>query len=319
MVNVIKNIVVPGRPAIEAGLAVPPFKQVHLHSTGSKAPNANFISYLSRSWGNAFYTHLVGEGQAIQVANVNAGAYDVGGNWNWEGYASIEFNENVANQADFNRDYKIYIALARQLAREAGITDFTLDTPGNVGIKTHNYASATGHGSDHVDPLPFLAKWGVSYDQLKHDIKYGINGEVVTKPGNSGGSASKGDGNPTSLKVGAHVQPRWSKTEAGRIWQLDKVAKVNKIWQGAEYLEAGGANEFTWTENGIPLRLVDIVDKNGAKLRDQENAAAGSYFKYNTYFKIAKQGMANVGHMSFIVPDSLGSDYGFWVLTKYLA
>lgn len=78
MVNVIKNIVVPGRPAVDNGLAVAPFKQVHLHSTGSVAPNKNFISYLSRSWGNAYYTHIVGEGQAIQVAATNGGAYDVG-------------------------------------------------------------------------------------------------------------------------------------------------------------------------------------------------------------------------------------------------
>ena len=314
MVNVIKNIVVPGKPAVSAGLARAPFHQVHLHSTGSVAPNKNFISYLSRSYGNAYYSHLVGEGQAIQVAETNGGAYDVGGDWNWETYAAIEFNENVSSQAEFNRDYKIYIALARQLAKEAGITDFTLDTPGTVGIKTHNYASATGHGSDHVDPLPFLSKWGVSYDQLKHDIKYGLGGEPVTvsKPSNKPANSSN-----YGLNIGTHVQPRWEKSEKGRIWRFDDVSKQNGIWQGRENLQAGSG--FSWIDNGIPLSLVDLVDRNGKKLANQNKAGAGSYFKYNTYFHIKKQGNnpAN-GNMSYIVPDGKSDDVGFWVVTKYL-
>lgn len=314
MVKVIKNIVVPGKPAVSAGLARVPFHQVHLHSTGSVAPNKNFISYLGRSYGNAYYTHLVGEGQAVQVANVNGGAYDVGGDWNWETYAAIEFNENVKTQDEFNRDYKIYIALARQLAKEAGITNFTLDTPGTSGIKTHNYASATGHGSDHVDPLPFLSKWGVSYDKLKHDIKYGLGSEPVTvsKPANKPVNSSN-----FGLNIGAHVQPRWEKSNQGRVWKLDDVSKQHGIWQGAEYLESG--YDFNWTDNGIPLEFVDLVDVRGKKLANQNNARAGSYFKYNTYFHIKKQGNNPVnGNMSYIVPDGKSDIMGFWVVTKYL-
>ena len=131
--------------------------------------------------------------------------------------------------------------------------------------------------------------------------------------------ASKTASNSKTLGIGAHVQPRWAANDQSRVWQLDKVAKVNGIWQGAEYLEAGGAGAFSWTDNGIPLELVDLTDKNGKKLSNQNNAGKGSYFKYNTYFKITKQGNnASLGNMSFIVPDSKGAGYGFWVLTKYL-
>lgn len=270
MVNVIKNIVVPGKPAVSAGLARAPFHQVHLHSTGSVAPNKNFISYLSRSYGNAYYTHIVGEGQAIQVAETNGGAYDVGGDWNWETYAAIEFNENVSSQAEFDRDYKIYIALARQLAKEAGITDFTLDTPGTVGIKTHNYASATGHGSDHVDPLPFLSKWGISYNQLKHDIKYGV-GDVVTpsKPANSG-SSNKVD---QVLNVGDYFK-------APKAIRVDELKKVNGFWQVINYDLVGG-KDFDWTLNGIGVVSVDKVDKNGNKTKDQ-TLRVGDYFRLHS-------------------------------------
>lgn len=270
MVNVIKNIVVPGKPAVSAGLARAPFHQVHLHSTGSVAPNKNFISYLSRSYGNAYYTHLVGEGQAVQVAETNGGAYDVGGDWNWETYAAIEFNENVKTQAEFNRDYKIYIALARQLAAEAGITDFTLDTPGTVGIKTHNYASATSHGSDHVDPLPFLSKWGISYDQLKHDIKYGV-GDVVTssKPANNG-SSNKVD---QVLNVGDYFK-------AKPAYRVDDMKFVNGIWQVYSN-ELGGGSNKDWKLNGLGVASVDKVDKNGKKTSNQ-TIKLGDYFRLHS-------------------------------------
>lgn len=262
MVKVIKNIVVPGKPAVSAGLARVPFHQVHLHSTGSLAPNKNFISYLSRSYGNAYYTHIVGEGQAIQVAETNGGAYDVGGDWNWETYAAIEFNENVSTQAEFNRDYKIYIALARQLAKEAGITDFTLDTPGTVGIKTHNYASGTGHGSDHVDPLPFLSKWGVSYDKLKHDIKYGLGNDPVVaskqaKPASSNKPATKPSSAIQQFKNAGNA------FTATKSFRVDGVKQVNGIWQAINYGLAGGMN-FSWVNNGIPLDIVDNVTRGNS-------------------------------------------------------
>ena len=270
MVNVIKNIVVPGKPAVAAGLAVPNFHQVHLHSTGSVAPNKNFISYLSRSYGNAYYTHIVGEGQAIQVAATNGGAYDVGGDWNWETYAAIEFNENVHSQAEFNRDYKIYIELARQLAREAGIKDFTLDTASTTGIKTHNYASRTGHGSDHVDPLPFLQKWGISYAQLKHDIKYGVGGAVTTSPSKTAKSNHKVD---QVLNVGDYFKAR-------PAYRVDAMKYINGIWQVVNFSLAGG-KDIDWTINGLGVESVDKVDSKGNKTANQ-TLAIGDYFRLHS-------------------------------------
>lgn len=270
MVNIEKKIVVPGRPALDNGLARAPFRQVHLHSTGSLAPDDNFVSYLSRSWGNAYYTHLVGQGRVIQVGNTNGGAYDVGGDWNWETYAAIEFNEQVASQAQFNSDYKNYINLARQLAKEAGITDFTLDTPSTVGIKTHNYASATGHGSDHIDPLPFLAKWGVSYDKLKHDIKYGVGGSEPVAYSKPAQATNKVD---QVLNVGDYFK-------APKAIRVDELKKVNGIWQVVNYAFAGG-KPINWTLNGVGVESVDKVDSKGNKTANQ-TLAVGDYFRLHS-------------------------------------
>ena len=178
-----RNIVVPDKYVQNASGYVAPFRQVHLHSTANpSAPLDNEVAYLSRNYQNGNYTHLVGEnGRVIQVAEVGQGAWDLGGEWNAETYAAIEFGERVTSQADFNKSYKVYIELARDLAKQAGIP-ITLDTPDVAGIKTHNYASSTGHGSDHTDPIAFLAKWGVSYEQLKRDIENGFSNANGEKP-----------------------------------------------------------------------------------------------------------------------------------------
>ena len=176
-----RKIVVPSGYAQNGSGYVAPFRQVHLHSTANpSAPLDNEVAYLSQNYQNGNYTHLVGEnGRVIQVAEVGQGAWDVGGDWNAETYAAIEFGERVTSQEDFTASYRAYIELARDLAKQAGIP-LTLDTPDVAGIKTHNYVSSIGHGSDHTDPIAFLSKWGVSYDVLKHDIENGIS--VVETP-----------------------------------------------------------------------------------------------------------------------------------------
>ena len=184
-----RNIVVPSGYSQKASGYVAPFRQIHLHSTANeRATLDNEATFLSRNYTNGNYTHLVGEnGRVIQVAEVGQGAWDVGGDWNAETYGAIEFGERVTSQEDFNKSYRAYIELARDLAKQAGIP-LTLDTPDISGIKTHWYVSSIGHGSDHVDPISFLKKWGVSYGQLKHDIENGLQASATE-------TALKGDKN----------------------------------------------------------------------------------------------------------------------------
>lgn len=170
------------------------------------------------------------------------------------------------------------------------------------------------HSQVHATACP----GGINMNKLRSMAMAIYNGgKVNSAPSKPASSSKPATSSNYGLKVGAHVQPRWKKSEAGRVWQLDAVSKVNGIWQGAEYLESGSG--FTWTDNGIPLSLVDLTDKNGKKLANQSNAGKGSYFKYNTYFKIKKQGTnPKNGSMSYIVPDGKSDDMGFWVVTKYL-
>lgn len=150
-----------------------PYRQVHAHSTGNSGSTAqNEADYMGRKDLNTgFYTHVVGNGQVIQVAPVNRGAWDVGGGYNYETYAAVELIESHESKEEFMRDYKIYCELLFDLAKQAGIPT-TLDTGDLAGIKTHNYCTHNqpNNGSDHVDPIPYLSKWGITQQQFAKDI-----------------------------------------------------------------------------------------------------------------------------------------------------
>lgn len=161
---------------IRAGLpqvGYAPYRQVHAHSTGN--PNStveNEANYFhNKDINSGFYTHVVGNGKVIQVAETGRGAWDVGGGWNSEGYASVELIESHSNRDEFMRDYKIYCELLNDLAKEAGIP-VTVDTADLAGIKTHNFCTNNqpANGSDHVDPIPYLAKWGINLEQFRKDV-----------------------------------------------------------------------------------------------------------------------------------------------------
>lgn len=155
----------------------PPYRQVHAHSTGNPGSTAqNEADYMARKdLDTGYYTHVVGNGVIIQTAPVNRGAYDVGGNWNAETYAAVELIESHKTKEEFMIDYPIYVDLLRRLAMEGGIPT-TLDSGDLAGIKTHAYCTANqpNNGSDHVDPYPYLAKWGISKEQFKKDIEQGM-------------------------------------------------------------------------------------------------------------------------------------------------
>ncbi len=158
-------------------VGVTPYRQIHAHSTGNPNSTAqNEADYMyTKNLNEGFYTHVVGNGRIIQTAQTNRGAYDVGGGWNAETYAAVELIESHQSKEDFMKDYQIYVNLLRKLAQEAGLS-IDLDS-GDSGIISHAYATANqpDNASDHIDPYPYLAKWGISKEQFAKDLKTGFN------------------------------------------------------------------------------------------------------------------------------------------------
>ncbi|QEA51446.1 lytic exoenzyme target recognition domain-containing protein [Leuconostoc lactis] len=297
-----EDIVVPNGYVYNVSALQPGFHQIHMHSTGNPTASVqNERDYLAGHYNAANYNYLVGitNGQVDirHVMNDNSGAWDVGGDWNWQTYAAIEFSEGIKSQADFNKAYPAYIWLARYLAKKAGIT-YTIDNLNTVGIKSHNYASATGHGSDHVDPIPFLAKWGVSRDKFNRDLVNGVGDDTTVTPVIA--PRPQPVSNTSAIQAFKNAGNAFTAT---RVFRVDEIKEVNGIWQMINYDLAGG-RDFSWTNNGIPLDIVDNVTRgnqaatqigdlvifnvnyNNGTIDDYDNASNAVGIKYRNYGEI---------------------------------
>lgn len=189
-----------------------PYRQVHAHSTGNRNSTAqNEADYhMRRPVESGFFSHVVGNGRVMQVGPVNKGAYDVGGGWNAEGYGQVELIESHSTMEEFMMDYRLYVELLRNLADEAGIPK-TLDSDDLEGIKTHYYCTYNqpNNYSDHVDPYPYLAKWGISREQFKHDIENGLE----------------------EIKEGWHSNSKgWWYQNSDGSYPTNKWQKINEKW-----------------------------------------------------------------------------------------
>lgn len=165
-------------------VGVAPYRQVHAHSTGNPTSKASGeATYMAnKDLNSGFYTHVVGNGKVYQTAYVGQGAWDVGGEWNNETFAAVELIESHRTYEEFRTDYNIYIQLLRDLANQAGIP-ITVDSNSLEGIKTHYYCTNNqpNNYSDHVDPYPYLAKWGISKEQFKKDVETGVISNLPAK------------------------------------------------------------------------------------------------------------------------------------------
>ena len=267
MAYTVKKQIRQGLPQV----GVKPYRQVHAHSTGNPNSTAqNEADYHDRRpVESGFFQYVVGDGVAIQTAPLNIGAYDVGGGWNAETFAAVELIESHKTRAEFERDYAIYCELLRDLAKQGGIP-VTLDTSDLAGIKTHNYCTHNqpNNFSDHVDPIPYLAKWGISQAQFAKDLSTKV----------ASGTTTTATVKPTVQKATVVTNNTGKKVNQG-IYTVNDLAKVNNIWQvRCNFLVPV---EFNWTDNGIACADIVLVDKNGYVLKDQ-TTKKGSLFVFDT-------------------------------------
>nr|DAX61305.1 MAG TPA: hypothetical protein [Caudoviricetes sp.] len=245
-----------------------PYRQIHAHSTGNKNSTAqNEADYhMRRPVESGFFSHVVGNGRVMQVGPVNNGSYDVSGGWNYETYAAVELIESHSTKEEFMEDYRLYIELLRNLADEAGLPK-TLDSDDLEGIKSHEYCTNNqpNNFSDHVDPYPYLASWGISRSQFKHDIEHGLVVEAGWKKNDTGFWYVKEDGSYPKEKFekindvwyyfdnsGYMLAERWKKHTDGRWYWFDKSGAMATSWKKiAEkwyYFNRDGAMQTGWVK-----------------------------------------------------------------------
>ncbi len=261
-------------------VSVPPYKQIHAHSTGNPSSTAqNEADYMnSKDLSSGFYTHVVGNGRIIQTARTNRGSYDVGGSWNNKTYAAVELIESHKTKDEFLRDYKIYVQLLRDLAVEAGIP-IQVDC-GEIGINSHYYCTYNqpNNKSDHIDPYPYLQKWGISKAQFKADVE---NGFAVNGWQNQNNQWQY-------LENGAKVKNQW-KSIGGRWYYFNGVGDMSTGWlKNANkwyYLSPSGDMKVGW----------QIIGGRYYKLRADGSMAEGWFKEGNAWYYLDSSGAMKTG------------------------
>ena len=224
-----------------------PYHQIHAHSTGNKNSTAqNEADYhMRRPVESGFFSHVVGNGRVMQVGPTNNGSYDVGGGWNYETYAAVELIESHSTEEEFMEDYRLYIELLRNLADEAGLPK-TLDSDALEGIKSHEYCTNNqpNNFSDHVDPYPYLASWGISREQFKHDIENGLEIKKGWQKNDKGYWYVRSDGSYPKEQFeqidgtwyyfdgsGYMLSDKWKKRPDGTWYYFDKSGEMATGWK----------------------------------------------------------------------------------------
>ena len=148
-------------------------KYIILHDVGSQATGQQAASYMQRSANsNQAYTNfIVGNGGTVylmkQPGTVSWGA---GTTANQNAPVQIELGQ-TSSAATFRQDYQAYVALARDMAGKYKLP-LTLDQggAGKKGIKSHRWVSQHIWG-DHQDPYEYLARFGVTKQELANDLR----------------------------------------------------------------------------------------------------------------------------------------------------
>lgn len=153
-------------------------KYIVLHETGTYAPAVNNAIFFNREWRNvgSYTSFVVGDGgQVYQVSPTGLVQWGAGSEANYNSPVQIEL-ARTTNPAQFQKDYKAYIDLTRNMARQYNIP-LTLDGSGN-GVKSHYWFTLNFWG-DHTDPYGYLSSMGVSKAQLQKDLYNGVGGQTT--------------------------------------------------------------------------------------------------------------------------------------------
>lgn len=156
-------------------------KYIVLHETTNIGAEAN-ASYFKNNWATTqTYVQIV-MGDGGKIYRVGADGYQA---WGAGSYANANSPVQIelartTDKATFKKDYATFVNFARYKAQQYGIP-CVLDGSGN-GIKTHYWVSQNIWGS-HTDPVQSYLEpfWGITQEQLAHDIAYGIEDVVEPK------------------------------------------------------------------------------------------------------------------------------------------
>lgn len=290
MVKIVQDLVSESKYNTQCPYHMTP-EYITIHNTANDASALNEIAYMKRNNYNSYH-FAVDDVEARQGLPLDRNNFSCGDGANGTGNRksiAIEICYSKSGGARYVQAEENCVQLVAYLLKKYGL--------GVDRVKKHQ------DWSGKYCPHRILAE--NRWETFKNRIRVALNG---------------GEPSPTptsSFKVGDNVRIRTA--DHYNYYVADDVQKMFGILQVREDLNAGGENRFSWKDNGIPEKFVDIVNANGKKVWNSDliHMKKGYKFVFNRAFRISKT--ATDGGIKYYQLDSgLGDKYKFWVVGTYL-
>lgn len=221
-----------------------------------KSYKSGEIAWMSRNWMNAFYHAACDYTGVTEVASTDHVAWAAGPNANgWTLHIEMvhaDTREQFYKALDFYLFWTAYQHYWYDMSR-------TVDNAENDAwgtVWTHNAVSRHLGGTDHIDPMDYFSKWGVTLQQMIDKTQEYLN---ALYDGDSTRVAAIGEG--TIIKTVDIAVPA-PKTTAKPVKKLPpKVKKVPQTLVPLEYIVKPG-DTLSGIAKKYSLKLDDVIKFN---------------------------------------------------------
>ncbi|MDP4170156.1 MAG: N-acetylmuramoyl-L-alanine amidase [Bacillota bacterium] len=237
----IQQRLIPGLPKNPYRGGVGAYEGVVCHATATYNDTAlNERNYEDGHWQDAFVHFFVDDVSIIQVADTNYLAWGCGGVGNPR-YIQIELCQSY-DQTKFNNAYDRYVWLIAKILHDKGLGV----TDGRT-LVSHDWISKNLGGTNHSDPIAYLASHGVSWTQHVTNVIKAYNEMVV---GGSNQRPQPITQNSFLLKVKVaslyyYGSPNWD-DKKGIVHAGDVFTVVQTLWvNGSKMYKLKSGNYIT--------------------------------------------------------------------------
>lgn len=160
---------VPDLPKAPYLKGVGKYEGVVIHYTDNPGDNARIeANFMKTNWKSAFVHEFIDADEIIQVADPDYKAWGAGAQAN-DRYIHLELCHEYTRE-DFEASYKKLIRRAAEYLyiNQLGVTPAKPDRTGTLW--GHYHVTLYWGGTNHVDPIQYLANWGISWDDLVEDV-----------------------------------------------------------------------------------------------------------------------------------------------------
>ena len=289
MVKIVEDLISPSKYETQCPYPMTP-EYITVHNTANDASAYNEIAYMKRNSYNSYH-FAVDDIEARQGLPLDRNNFSCGDGANGTGNRksiAIEICYSKSGGARYVQAEENCVQLVAYLLKKYGL--------GVDRVMKHQ------DWSGKYCPHRILAE--NRWESFKDRVRQAMGGTPSPQPS-------------STFKVGDNVRIRTA--DHYNYYIADDAQKIFGVYQVREDLNAGGENRFSWKDNGIPEKFVDIVNANGKKVWNSDliHVKKGYKFVFNRAFKISKTA-TDAGMKYYQLDSGLGDNYKFWVVGTYL-